>query len=142
MYSSIRESVISQMDVHQVAIKLKEIGINQNTTFLTWRKSTTDLKLLRRFLQLAGYADILPPDENCNPLIQIFRLNFPEILKDPANRRSKSFPLPLEVLSLVIFPRHSLIGPNHHALVDCQQTRLVLQAAIELVKPVKERGKG
>jgi hypothetical protein len=91
--------------------------------------------------QLAGYADILPPDENCNPLIQIFRLNFPEI-KDPANRRSKSFPLALEVLFPVIFPRRSLIGLNHQALVDSQQTKLVLQAAIELPKPVKERGKG
>ncbi len=142
VYSSMRESIISQMDVHQVAIKLKEIGINQNTTFLTWHKSTTDLKLLRRFLQLADYADILPPDENCVPLIPIFRLNFPEKVKDPANRRSKSFPLALEVLFPVIFPRHSLIGLNHQALVDCQQTRLVLQAAIELTKPVEERGKG
>ena len=130
------------MDVHQVAMKLKEIGINQNTTFLTWHKSTTDLKLLRRFLQLAGYADILLPDENCIPLIPIFRLNFPEIIEDPANRRSKSFPLALEVLFSVIFPRQSLIGLYHQPLVDCQQTRLVLQAAIKLSKPVTERGKG
>lgn len=63
-------------------------------------------------------------------------------MKDPANRRSKSFPLALEVLFPVIFPRHSLIGLNHHALADCQQTRLVLHAAIELTKPVKERGNG
>ena len=142
VYSSMRESVLSQMDVHQVAIKLKEIGINQNTTFLAWRKSTTDLKLLRHFLQLAGYADILPPDENCIPLIPIFRLNLPNLVQDPASRRSKLFPLALEVLFPVIFPRHSLIGLNHRALVDCQQTRLVLQAAIDLTQPVEERGKG
>ena len=117
VYSSLRESAIDQMDVHQVAIKLKEIGINQNSTFLTWHQAPTDLKLLRRFLGSAGYTDILPLDKNCVPLIPIFRPNCQE---------AKSFPLALEVLFPVMFPRHNLIGLNHQALVDCQQTRLVL----------------
>lgn len=133
VYSSRRESAIDQMDVHQVAIKLKEIGINQNSAFLTWHQAPTDLRLLRRFLESAGYTDVLPLDKNCVPLIPIFRPNFQE---------AKSFPLALEVLFPVMFPRHDLIGLNHQALVDCQQTRLVLQAAIELTKPAKERGKG
>ena len=64
VYSSRRESAIDQMDVHQVAIKLKEIGINQNSAFLTWHQAPTDLRLLRRFLESAGYTDVLPLDKS------------------------------------------------------------------------------
>ena len=141
VYSSEREFVISKMDVHQVAAKLKEICINQNTIFLTWHTSTKDLQLLRRFLHLANYTDILPPDKHCIPLVPIFRLTLPDTIKDSANGGSRLFPLALEVVSPVIFPLHNLIGLNHQALVDCQQTRLVLQAAIDLTKPINNRGR-
>lgn len=132
VYSSPRQFAIDHMDVHQVAARLQEIDINQNTIFLTWHNGSTDLILLRRFLTSAGYQDLLPEEKNCLPLIPILRPCFPD---------ARSFSMKLEVLFPVIFPRHHLIGLNHQALVDCQQTRLILQAALELTKPIGERGK-
>jgi hypothetical protein len=51
----------------------------------------------------------------------------------------KSFPLGLEELFPIMYPRHQLIGLNHQALIDCQQTRLVCTAFDELCKPIGER---
>lgn len=39
-----------------------------------------------------------------------------------------------------MYPRHSLVGLNHQALVDCQQTLLVCMAFDELCRPIEERG--
>jgi len=39
-----------------------------------------------------------------------------------------------------MYPRHQLIGLNHQALVDCEQTRLVCMAFDELCRPIEERG--
>lgn len=40
-----------------------------------------------------------------------------------------------------MYPRHGLVGLNHQALVDCQQTRLVCMAYEELCRPIAERGR-
>ena len=91
--------------------------------------------MLRKLLVSEGYDDILLPDRNCVPIINILR---PNIFKDmPKEQR---FPLALEFLFPLLYPRHHLIGLNHQALVDCQQTRLVCKAFDELCRPVDERG--
>lgn len=39
----------------------------------------------------------------------------------------------------LLYPGHDLIGHNHRALPDCQQTMLVLDAFDEFCKPNEER---
>jgi hypothetical protein len=94
----------------------------------------TDLAILRAFLATGGYHNILPADEMCVPLLPLFRQNRP-----PAPPGMLSVPLNLEIVFPVAYPRHHLVGFNHQALVDCQQTRLMLIAFDELCKPVKKR---
>ena len=71
----------------------------------------------------------------CIPLINLLR---PNIFK--GTPKDQRFSLILEVLFLLIYPRHHLIGLNHQALVDYQQTRLVCKSFDELCKPIGERG--
>ena len=67
VFSSRRQNIDS-MTVHQVAQKLKQTGIHPGTIILVWAVNIGDLRILRNFLESAGYFDILPPDENCIPL--------------------------------------------------------------------------
>jgi hypothetical protein len=123
------------MNVHEIAQTLQQKGISQDTIILVYHKTRMDLKILRQLLESQGYDSILPPDEYYFPLIQLLRTNmFQGLSKD------QQFPLKLEVVFLIMFPRHELIGLNHQALVDCQQTRLVCKAIDELGRPTRERG--
>jgi hypothetical protein len=128
-------SGISRMNAHEVASRLQQAGITKDTMILVWHTSTMDLALLRQFLESAGYVHILPSDNNCIPLIQVLRTNLRE---KPVGHRC--FSVRLELLFPVMYPRHSLIGLNHQAFVDYQQTRLVCMAFDELCKPIEERG--
>ena len=109
VFSSRRRN-IDIITVHQVAQKLKQTGIHPGTIVLAWAVNISDLRFLRNLLESAGYSDILPPDENCMPLIHVLRPNLPKIGQSP-------FPLRLEVLFPIIIPRHQLIGLNHAAPV-------------------------
>lgn len=135
VYSSPRDSDMSHMNVHEVASKIQQAGITRDTIILVYHTSTFDLRLLRRFLESAGYFDLLPPDENCIPMANILRRHLFDKL--PGGRL---FPLRLEVLFPLMFPRHVLVGLNHRALVDCQQTRLICMAYEQLCRPIAERG--
>jgi hypothetical protein len=134
VYSRSRIPGISYMNVHEVVLKLQQVGITPDTVILVYHVSAMDLSLLREFLESAGYTDILPPSGNCIPLIPLPRMNLSE---GPPGW--KSFPLGLEELFPVMYRRHQLIGLNHQALIDCQQTRLVCMAFDELCKPIGER---
>ncbi|RWA13312.1 hypothetical protein EKO27_g1751 [Xylaria grammica] len=94
-----------------------------------------DLTILRNFLATGGYEDILPSNDNCVPLIALYRQQ--NIQLPPGFR---SFPLKLETPFPVLYPRHDLRGRNHRALIDCQQTRLVLDAFDHLCQPIEIRG--
>jgi hypothetical protein len=120
------------MTVHQVAAKLKEAGIGPETFVLVWAVNNVDLKILRQFLESAGYFDILPLDKNRIPLTHVLRPNLPKI-------GQKASPLKLKILFPIMFPRHPPVGLNHEALIDCQQTRLVCMGFNELCPPVEER---
>ncbi|KAM6533557.1 hypothetical protein FALCPG4_006530 [Fusarium falciforme] len=52
------------------------------------------------------------------------------------------FPLALEFLFPLLYPRHHLIGLNHRTLEDCLQTRLLSIAFDELCRPAAEREGG
>lgn len=71
------------MTVHQIASKLKQAGITPDTIVLVYHVSVTDLKLLRELLESSGHVGILPPDENCVPMLQPFRENLSK--GQPAN---------------------------------------------------------
>lgn len=130
VFSSNRPADTERLKANEIALRLQEAGINQDTIILVWSLGKYDLTLLRNFLESAGYSGILPPDENCIPMVQLFRKNLP--VGPPGY---SSFPLKLEILFPILYPRHSLIGFNHHALQDTQQTRLVWMAFDELCKP-------
>jgi hypothetical protein len=121
--------------IKRVTLGKRLVGITQSTVILVYHATNFDLRLLRRFLESAGYFGYLPPEENCIPMVNILRPHMSDRL--PSGRR---FPLKLEVLFPLMFPRHSLVGLNHQALVDCQQTRLVCMAYEELCRPIAERG--
>ncbi|KAF3063385.1 hypothetical protein CFAM422_010200 [Trichoderma lentiforme] len=135
VYSSTRKD-ISHMDVHEVALKIQQVGITKDTIILVYHSSTFDLTLLRQFLESAGYFGVLPPDKNCIPMVNILRPHLSKRLPS-----GKLFPLRLDVLFPIMYPRHGLVGLNHQALVDCQQTRLVCMAYEELCRPIAERGR-
>lgn len=137
VYSSSRLSDITHFNVHEIASKLQQAGITPNTIFLVWHVSKADLSMTRQLLESAGYFDILPSNENCIPFIHLVRPNL-----SGGSARLSRFPLALDVLFPIMYPQHSLIGLNHQALVDCQQTRLVCMAFDELCRPIEERRKG
>ncbi|OCK93026.1 uncharacterized protein K441DRAFT_153431 [Cenococcum geophilum 1.58] len=134
VFSPSRLPKIDRLNADEVATKLQAAGITQDTIILVWHVGRSDLRILRRFLESAGHHGILPRDENCISLLQLFRTNL-----SVAPLGLKTFPLKLEILFPIFFPRHHLIGLNHRALEDCLQTRLLSLAFDELCKPVTQR---
>lgn len=109
---------------------IAEKGDWSKYNFLIYGRNNRDFSLLRCYLESQGHSGILPSDQNYYPITSIIRANiFESIPKD------QQFHLRLEFVFSVIFPRHNLIGLNHQALVDYEQTRLVCMAMDELSKP-------
>jgi hypothetical protein len=120
-------------DVHEIASQLKEAGISPATVILVWHVGFTDLKLLRDFLESAGYHNSLPPDSNCVRLIPAFRNNLPRIPDD------RLFPCRLELLFPLFYSGHSLDGLNHRVAPDAQQSRLMAVILEEYCKHPSDR---
>lgn len=123
------------MNVHEVASELQKVGILKESVFLVYHQSKIDLSILRNFLATGGYSDILPSNDNCIPLLQLHCYQ-----QLPAPSGFRIFPLKPEIIFSVFYPRHKLCGRNHRALVDCQQTKLVLDKFDSLCNPVESRG--
>lgn len=87
-----------------------------------------DLVLLREFLEEAVYDDILPPDENCIPIIPEYRKNLP-----------KKFTAKLEILIPLLFSGHDHVGQNHRTFADVLQLQLMVMLFEELCKPLNQR---
>ena len=135
VYNLSRASNIGRLNVHEIASKMQAASITPNTIVLVYHKSAYDLRVLRQFLESAGYSGILSSNENCIPLLQLLRPNLQEV--SPGGVKVS---LVLEHLFLIMYPRSKLVGHNHQALIDCQQTRLVLMAFDKLCKPIEDRG--
>lgn len=114
---------VPHLNVHEIAAKLREAGVGQQTMILAWHNYYTDYDLLQKLLEGNGYGDILPPRSNCIPFIPQYRKN----LRDAKLPGGKRFPLALEILFPLLFPGHDLVGKNHAALANAQQLRLVAQ---------------
>jgi hypothetical protein len=109
-------------------------GVTPKSIILVWHKSTMDLDLLRELLESVGYFDILPPKENCIPMIQHFRAGLPR-----SPKTAKNFTAKLDVLFPILFAGHKLVGKNHRALPDIQMLRLLILLLVQLQKPPKDR---
>jgi hypothetical protein len=109
--------------------------VTRKSIILTWHTSTFDLDLLRELLESAGYDDILPPTENCTPMINHFRPGLPG--KD--KKTGKAFTTKLDMLFPLLFAGHELVGKNHRALPDILILRLMILLLIQLQKPPLER---
>jgi len=135
VYSPSHVQSTGRMNADQIALKLREAGITQDTVFLVYHQGKTDLSLLKDLLESAGHYDVLPPNRNCVPILQLLRPNL-----STAPPGYKRFLIALEILFPIMFPRHPLIGLNYRSQEDCLQTRLICMAFDELCKPVEERG--
>ena len=133
IYSSASKKFRGRLNVYEIASQLREAGITPQTIFLTWHQSTTDFIRLRDLLEQEGYTDILQSNERCFPMIPSFKKNLHRL---PGN---KPFPVALEVLFPLLFPKHELVGRNHRALVDALQLRLVATVFEEQCKLPKDR---
>ncbi|KAH7149420.1 hypothetical protein B0J13DRAFT_551458 [Dactylonectria estremocensis] len=122
------------MNATQIAGALQRKGINRGTIFLVYGKTNKDLSILRHCLESEGHGGVILLDQNCYPITNVIRANvFESVPKD------QQFQLRLEMVFPIMFPRHSMIGLNHQALVDYEQTRLVCMAMEGLSKSVDER---
>jgi hypothetical protein len=105
------------LDVCAIAEALEDAGVTKDSVILVWHSTYYDLTLLDNFLESAGANSPLLSRANCVRLVPHVRVNVP-----PHN--GKPFPATLSTIFPILFPRHELVGRNHRALVDCQQTRL------------------
>jgi hypothetical protein len=122
------------LDVCAIAEALEDSGVTKDSVILVWHSTYYDLTLLDNFLESAGANSPLPSRANCVRLVPHVRANVP-----PHN--GKPFPATLSTIFPILFPRHELVGRNHRALVDCQQTRLVMTAFEEFAKPIGSPGR-
>jgi hypothetical protein len=119
----------------EIAEMIINAGVTRKSIILTWHTSTFDLDLLRELLESAGYDDVLPPTENCIPMINHFRPGLPG--KD--KKTGKAFTTKLDMLFPLLFAGHELVGKNHRALPDILILRLMILLLIQLQKPPLER---
>lgn len=61
----------ARMNVDEVAYKIRPIWITQDTIILVYGTSRFDLTLLRQFLESGGHFNLLPPDEDCIPMVKV-----------------------------------------------------------------------
>lgn len=134
-FDSVSDPSTHRRNVHEVASELQKVGISKESVFLVYDQSKINLSILRKFLATGGCSDILPSNDNCIPLLQLLRHQ-----QLPAPSDFEIFPLNLEIIFSFFYPRHKLCGCNHRALVDCQQTKLVLDKFDSLCNPVESRG--
>jgi hypothetical protein len=122
------------LDVCAIAEALEDSGVTTDSVILVWHSTYYDLTLLSNFLEPAGANSLLPSRANCARLVLHVRANVP-----PHN--GKPFPATLPTIFPILFPRHELVSRNHRALVDCQQTRLVMIAFEKFAKPIDSPGR-
>ncbi|CAG7557760.1 unnamed protein product [Fusarium equiseti] len=115
-----QEGKLEKLGIDAIANKLRLAGISPNTT--------------TRLLEARGHEDIWPGKGSCVPLLKQFRINTKRL-----KSKTKCFPLKLEILFAILYPNSKLVGHNHRAVVDCEQTRLVCQAFEDLSLPINKR---
>jgi hypothetical protein len=129
-----QEKCSGKKTAREIAEMLKNAGVTQKSIILVWHTGPFDLTLLRELLESAGYRDVLPPQENCIPMINNYRPGLPS-----RSKTGKIFTCKLDQLFPVLFAGHELVGMNHSAAPDIQMLRLMVLLLIQLQKPPSER---
>lgn len=109
------------LDVCAIADVLEDSGVKKDSVILVWHSKYYDLTLLENFLESAGANPALPSRANCVRLV-------PHVRANVLPHNGKPFPATLSTIFPILFPYHELVGRDHRALVDCQQTRLTMTA--------------
>jgi hypothetical protein len=65
----------------------------------------------------------------------------PHVRASVPPHNGKPVPATLSTIFPIPFPRHELVGRSRRALVDCQQTRLLMAAFEEFAKPIGSPGR-
>jgi hypothetical protein len=111
-----------------LAKMIKESGITKHDFIFEWTRREMDLPQLRGMLDTAGYHDLLPPNENCIPMIPEWRNNLPNC-----------FSLAMDVFFPMAFPQDPLVGHNHRSKPDTQMLLKLVKLFRQLLKPGNER---
>ena len=61
------------MDVHDLVKEVNRRGITMDTKAVVWASTCNDLSYLKKWFAVEGYGNVLPPNENCLPLVHPFR---------------------------------------------------------------------
>lgn len=69
VYALFRYSRIDYMEVRGIASAFQRLRTSQDTIFIVYHTSKTDLQMLRKLLVSKRHDHILPPDKNCVPII-------------------------------------------------------------------------
>jgi hypothetical protein len=125
-----------RMTARQIADELEEQGVTEDTLVVTWHLHAADLSALREWLEAEGHPGIMPQDAKCIPVIRHFRPNLALAMSKDGKPFSLSLPI---IFPVLMGTRHYLSGRNHHAAVDAQQLRYMVEAFGELCKKPKDR---
>ncbi|KAF4471029.1 zinc finger 76 (expressed in testis) [Fusarium albosuccineum] len=129
-----QEKCSGKETAREIAETLQKAGVTQTSIILVWHVNTFDLTILKELLESAGYRHILPPKENCIPIIKHYRAGLPA-----RDRFERPFSVKLDHLFPILFAEHQLVGTNHNAVPDIQMLRLMVLLLVQLQKPPSER---
>ena len=67
-FDAVSSPSTQRLNVHEVASELRKVGISKESVFFVYHQSKNGLSILRNFLAIGDYSDILPSNDNCIPL--------------------------------------------------------------------------
>ncbi|KAJ3526570.1 hypothetical protein NM208_g11126 [Fusarium decemcellulare] len=129
-----QEKCSGKETAREIAETLQKAGVTHTSIILVWHVNTFDLIILKELLESAGYRHILPPKENCIPMIKHYRAGLPA-----RDKFDRPFSVKLDHLFPILFAEHQLVGTNHNAVPDIQMLRLMVLLLVQLQKPPSER---
>ncbi|KAJ5711245.1 hypothetical protein N7488_005401 [Penicillium malachiteum] len=120
-----------------VTEKLEEL-VSDETIFIAWAGWALDVEYARDWLEEEEVSHHLPANEKVCLLYPEFKENVKKWIGDKCFK-GHSFPLTLPFLFSLLFQGHDLVGWNHDALVDAQQTSILHRLFLDLCKPPEKR---
>ena len=127
----IKDQDLEDVDVHELAKRMWEIGIRPDGVILEHSSSGCDHNMVRTLLTTNDHDGIMPHPDRCIPMVPIIKRNFP---RGTSMKMGDIFPL--------LFPGSGLIGQNHRAAPDARMCQQVVKLVVKLSKPMTERDVG
>ncbi|KAJ5738717.1 hypothetical protein N7493_001872 [Penicillium malachiteum] len=135
------EFLTSRNRLDQVAIcdskEGKKLGefVSDKTIFFVW---AFDVAYVRDWLEEEKVSHNLPANYKVCLLYPEFRANMKKWIGDKCFK-GHSFPLSLPFIFALLFQGRDLVGMNHYALVDAQQTAILHRLFLDLCKVSEKR---